>query len=113
MILLPSYEADFAMKRKWIRNFLLISAFLLATRWFTSNVLAQCSSADECTKLIDDYTQQVIKLQGQGKTLSNQIAQFDAQIKLTTLKISQTEEKILLLGGRIDQLESSLDSLSK
>ncbi|OGM76698.1 hypothetical protein A2210_01595 [Candidatus Woesebacteria bacterium RIFOXYA1_FULL_40_18] len=48
----------------------------------------------------------------QKKTLSNQIAQYDAQIKLTSLKISQTEEKIVLLGGRIDQLEGSLTTLS-
>lgn len=53
------------------------------------------------------------RLSSQKKTLSNQIAQFDAQIKLTALKISQTEEKIALLGGRIDQLEISLDSLAK
>lgn len=48
----------------------------------------------------------------QKKTLSNQIAQYDAQIKLTSLKISQTEEKIALLGTRIDQLEGSLTTLS-
>jgi len=48
----------------------------------------------------------------QKKTLSNQIAQYDAQIKLTSLKISQTEEKIVLLGGRIDQLEGSLTTLT-
>ncbi len=71
-----------------------------------------CSSEAECTRLIGEYQAQVTKLQGQANTLSNQIAQFDAQIKLTTLKIAQTEEKISLLGGRIDQLEESLDSLT-
>lgn len=49
----------------------------------------------------------------QATTLKNQIAQFDAQIKLTTLKIADTEDKILLLGDRIDQLEVSLDGLTK
>lgn len=99
-------------KKKWIITFLLIALTSFLTR-VTSSVLAQCGSADECNNLINQYTQQITTLQGQSKTLSNQIAQFDAQIKLTTLKIGQTEEKILLLGGRIDQLESSLDSLSK
>ena len=62
---------------------------------------------------IDKYTSELEKLGVQAKTLSNQILQFNAQIKLTGLKISKTEEKIILLGGRINQLESSLDSLTK
>lgn len=53
------------------------------------------------------------RLSSQSKTLSNQIAQYNAQINLTILKIKQTEEKIALLGGRIDQLEVSLDDLTK
>ena len=58
------------------------------------------------------YEAEIAKLKSQAATLSNQIAQYDAQIRLTTLKISETEEKILLLGGRIDQLEVSLNSLT-
>ena len=74
-----------------------------------------CPSGDTTclSKVISDCGSKVSILQNQANTLKNQMAQFDAQIKLTTLKITQTEEKILLLGGRIDQLESSLDSLSK
>jgi septal ring factor EnvC (AmiA/AmiB activator) len=64
------------------------------------------------TEEIEQYEQEINKLKSQANTLSNQIAQFDAQIKLTILKITETEEKILLLGGRIDQLEISLNSLS-
>lgn len=80
---------------------------------FTGFVNSQtCSNADECSKLIDEYQDQVTKLQGQSNTLNNQIAQFDAQIRLTTLKIIQTEEQISLLSGRIDQLEGSLDLLT-
>ena len=45
--------------------------------------------------------------------MKNQIAQFDAQIKLTSLKIAQTEEQINLLSGRIDQIQGSLGSLTK
>ncbi len=98
-------------KKKWIITFLLTLTLFLTGA--LSTVFAQCGNESECNDLIKQYTEQVIKLQGQGKTLSNQIAQFDAQIKLTTLKVAQTEEKIKLLGGRIDQLESSLTSLSK
>src|SRR3990167_6467536 len=63
-------------------------------------------------KEIEQYEQEINKLKSQAGTLSNQIAQYDAQIRLTTLKINQTEEKILLLGGRIDQLETSLQALT-
>lgn len=72
-----------------------------------------CSNAEECSNLIKQYSDQIIQLQGQAKTLKNQIAQFDAQIKLTALKIADTENKIALLGGRIDQLEVSLNSLTQ
>jgi peptidoglycan hydrolase CwlO-like protein len=72
-----------------------------------------CGSASECDNLITKYTEQLNLLQGQASTLKNQIAQFNAQIKLTTLKISQTQTQIEMLGGRIDQLEISLNDLTK
>ncbi len=68
---------------------------------------------ERLSREIQEYEVEISKLKSQANTLSNQIAQFDAQIKLTSLKISQTEEKILLLGGRIDQLETSLQTLTK
>jgi peptidoglycan hydrolase CwlO-like protein len=71
-----------------------------------------CNSQDECNSLIQQYSDQISTLQGQAKTLKNQIAQFDAQIKLTTLKIQQTQDQIALLGGRIVQLGDSLTSLT-
>lgn len=74
-------------------------------------------SAQECAGSVEErilcYTENISKLQASGKTLSSQIAQFDAQIKLTTLKIAQIEEQINLLSGRIDQLEGSLNDLTK
>lgn len=75
-------------------------------------VRAQCTNEQECGELIKQYTEQISKLQGQANTLKNQIAQFDAQVKLTTLKIKDAEDKITLLGGRIDQIEVSLDNLT-
>ena len=87
--------------------------FLLSV-YLVPNIFSQsCGSVDECQKLIGEYQGQITKLQGQANTLFNQIAQFNAQITLTSLKIKQTEEKIALLGGRIDQLEISLDDLTK
>lgn len=71
--------------------------------------------ADQLSDLktqIDEYSKKVQTLQQQANTLSNQIAQFNAQIYLTQLKINQTQEQIVLLGGRIDQLETSLQALS-
>src|SRR3990170_3207833 len=68
---------------------------------------------ERLTQEIQQYEEEINKLKSQASTLSNQIAQYDAQIRLTTLKIAQTEEKILLLGGRIDQLETSLTALTK
>lgn len=86
---------------------LLISFFLL---------LAIPVKAQECSGSVNEriscYESNISRLKDSSKTLSNQISQYDAQIKLTSLKIAQTEEKISLLSGRIDQLEGSLDSLT-
>jgi septal ring factor EnvC (AmiA/AmiB activator) len=79
--------------------------------------------ADDCDNISSDASSigdkitclnnKVTSLFSQASTLKNQIAQFDAQIRLTTLKISQTQNQIDLLGGRIDQLEVSLNDLTK
>ena len=66
----------------------------------------------ELNKQIQEYEQELGRLASQASTLSNQIAQYDAQINLTSLKILQTQEEIMLLGGRIDQLEASLQVLN-
>ncbi len=79
-------------------------------------VFALPVNAQECggdvNQRIQCYESNIIKLKDSGKTLSNQILQFDSSMKLTELKIAQTEEQVGLLVGRIDQLEGSLDSLS-
>lgn len=67
---------------------------------------------EELNKQIEQYQQQVDNLQKQANTLSNQIAQFDTQIALMEFRVQKTEEEIGDLGGRIDELETSLDSLS-
>lgn len=94
--------------------FLLLSILLTIFVGFSVVVRAQtCSSQQQCTDLINQYTEQINQLQGQANTLKNQIAQFNAQIYLTSLKIADTQNKILLLGGRIDQLEVSLNDLTQ
>jgi len=96
-----------------LRKIFLLPLVILSFVYFVSTSSAQtCSNQDECNKLIEEYSAQITKLQGQASTLKNQIAQFDAQIKLTTLKIAQTEDQISLLGGRIDQLGDSLSALT-
>lgn len=79
--------------------------------------VANAQTAEEKEKALSEeiakYESEISKLQSQATTLGNQIAQYDAQIKLATLKITQTQEKILQLGGRIDQLEVSLNSLTR
>ena len=81
---------------------------------FTKTVSAQtCSNTEECNRLIQEYQNEISKLQGQASTLKNQIAQFDTQIKLTTVKIAQTAEQIKMLGGRINQLGDSLAALTE
>ena len=73
-----------------------------------------CGNDPGCyNQKIQEYEGIIKNLSQQANTLNNQISQFNAQINLTILKISQTEEKITLLGGRIVALESSLNSLSK
>lgn len=92
--------------------------FLIIIYWlasiFISPVYAQeCDDIGDINQKIECYQGVLGKLGNQQKTLSSQISSFDAQIKLTTLKISQTEEKIGTLSGRIIQLEGSLDSLTE
>jgi len=75
--------------------------------------LVEAKKIEEIQAEIEQYEREISRLRFQSNTLSNQIAQFNAQIRLTTLKIQETQEKILLLGGRIDQLEISLEALTK
>lgn len=85
---------------------------LLITFLYKASFFVHADQAQDLQNQINEYQQKLTLLTAQSNTLSNQIAQFDTQIKLTTLQIAQTEDQINLLGGRIDQLESSLNALS-
>jgi peptidoglycan hydrolase CwlO-like protein len=107
--------------QKLVKVFIILPLFLvsllLLQRNVKINLVAQAETETEkferLSNEIQEYEAEISRLKSQADTLSNQIAQFDAQIRLTTLRISQTEEKILLLGGRIDQLETSLQTLTR
>jgi len=96
------------------KKILLLSLFLLSLLLgrFTVILADDCDSVSPIQEKINCLSGKVDQLSSQAKTLKGQIAQFDAQIKLTTLKITDTESKIQLLGGRIDQLEVSLNDLT-
>jgi len=94
----------------------LTALFLFFFVLFFSSSLASAETdqekRDRLSREIDEYTQKVKELQTQAGSLSNQIAQFDAKINLTELKIEQTKEQIELLGGRIDQIQVSVEDLA-
>src|SRR3990167_5769724 len=76
--------------------------------------------ADKVSECIDLLSNKVSELGEQKKTLSSQIAQFNNQIKLTQLKISDAqatidklEKEIGVLGFRIDYINESVDTLER
>ena len=90
--------------------------FLVSVSLFSSQSIGAQSSTeklDDLGKQIEQYTQELARLQSQASTLANQVAQFNNQIRVTELKINQTQEQITLLGGRIDQIKVSLESLTE
>ena len=91
---------------------LILTAGIFNYRVSETSAQSTDQKLQELNKQIEEYEKEIVRLKNQVNTLSNQIAQFNAQIRLTTLKILETQEKILLLGGRIDQLEVSLEALT-
>jgi peptidoglycan hydrolase CwlO-like protein len=90
-----------------------ISATIVSAATCTLDSINACGQDTNCLSAVGTQCEQdKERTQIQANTLSSQIAQFDSQIKLTTLKIAQTEAQITLLGGRIVQLGDSLTSLT-
>jgi peptidoglycan hydrolase CwlO-like protein len=89
--------------------FLVLILLFIPAKVFADDCDQQC----QLRKQIAEYQDKITQLQGQANTLSNQIASFNAQINLGELKIEQTEDQIKLLGGRIDQVQTSLTDLNK
>jgi len=88
--------------------FLLPLFFLLSP----ISVQADCDNAN-----IDDRIKcleaQVSNLHSQAQTLADQIAYYDGQITLSTLKITQTEGLITSISSKINTLEQTLQEKSE
>src|SRR3989344_7190375 len=74
--------------------------------------------ADKISDCIEVFSNKVSELGEQKKTLSSQIAQFDNQIRLTQLKISDAqatidrlEKEIGVLGFKIGYITDSVERL--
>jgi len=74
----------------------------------------------DTAELIKEYEKKLVDIRQQKNTLSTQIQEMDTQMYLTGLTIQRSEQKIIetqseieKLGSRIDNLDSSLNTLSK
>lgn len=95
-------------------GFFLLFASKVSAAVCSSDAIYACGSDTNClTTVSNQCSQDYENARSQSNTLRNQIAQFNAQINLTILKIADTQSKIELLGGRIGQLEISLNDLTK
>ncbi len=77
-------------------------------------------NADVLNQIKEQCQKSLTNLQQQATSLSSEIQLFDTKIYLTTLqiqdtenKIQKTQEEINTLGGRIVNLNTSLDNLTK
>lgn len=103
--------SSFELMKKVMRKVIILVAVIFIFIFSTRNIKAECDQKCLSDK-INQYTQKTIELQTAADTLLNQIAQFDTQIKLTELKIQQTQDQIDLLSGRIGQVTTSLRDLT-
>src|SRR3989344_8310920 len=62
---------------------------------------------------INQLEAKLVQLKNQSKTLTSQISFMDSQIQVTLLRISQTEDQINVLAGKITRLQTSIDRLAK
>ena len=70
--------------------------------------IARADSLSDKQRQIEELEKKVTELQSKAKTLAGQIAYYDNQIVLATLKISQSEELIDSIGSKINILEDRL-----
>lgn len=90
----------------------LLLVFSLTVFWAAPSKLSAQIGIEEKQSEIEELEKKVAELQKQRETLSSQIVYMDSQIRLTTLRIAQTEEEIEVLTGKISRLEVSLDALA-
>ena len=94
-----------------MRKFLLVLASTLLL--FHSSTLVFADTISDKQKQIEELEKKVVSLQTQAKTLASQIVYYDSRITLTTLKISQSEDLIVTIAGKINLLEDKLQKRSR
>ena len=110
------------MKKFLLSLLLFILLLLLSQNHISATDLSDCDKdkidSDKVNDCINILNQKLSDLGSQKKTISSQIAQFDNQIKITQLKISdaeatigQLEKEINVLGFRIGYITDSVDKL--
>ncbi|KKT58511.1 MAG: Cell Wall Hydrolase [Candidatus Amesbacteria bacterium GW2011_GWB1_47_19] len=70
--------------------------------------VVRASELEDKENQIKELEKKITELQTQAKTLADQVTYYDVQIALNTLKISQTEDMIASLSGKINILETRL-----
>jgi len=98
---------------------LFVVCLFLGTVYF-SKTLVLADEESDLKEQIAGYETKITELQKQADSLGKEISLMDNQIKITSLKISQTlkqinvlEQEILDLSGKIVRLDGSLNDLSK
>ena len=110
-------KAKITSRMRKVTKSLLLVLFSLAFLFFVLGQKSTTAQSPEDAKLnqlnqqIQEYQNKITELKGQSATLSNLIAQFNAQIYLKNLEIEKINEQISILEGRIFLLEGSLESL--
>lgn len=108
--------------KKLILALLPLLLLLLSTNKIQSVTLKECedNSSANVNECIDLFSEKIGELGTQKKTLSSQITQFDTQIRVTELKISeaentieQLEKEIGVLGFRIGYVSQGIDRLEE
>lgn len=97
-----------------------ISGILISAIFSLPALAQECSSKEDCQQKITEYEQKLDTTRRQKNSLASEIQFMDTQITLTTLKkkstendIKKTEEEIVQLSGKIEDLNESLDYLSE
>ncbi len=97
----------------------LVFAIIFAINLIVPKYVHSQESVEELSTKIAEYTKKLDELGKSKDTLANQINILNSQVSLTLLKITQTESTIKIteteiidLGGKISQLDTSLNQLS-
>jgi len=110
------------MKIKFLLYLLPLVIILFVTGKIYGVSLSECEkdASANLSECVDLFSKKINELSGQKKTISSQIAQFDTQIKVTQLKITdaqktieQLENEIGVLSFRIGYVNQSIDKLEE